>query len=282
MRKVTVYQAPTYMQLNLSKAIKAVAISVHVTFSDGNGSRARYPWEKILHGKLLSIQSSLIFNVARKGVAHSVCKHELIKMNGQDAAPAFPCQELSILPIRLSCLEDHDWFVSDIVDVDCSRFISTAWHHCGACHHALLTRQISRSSPIQKRFLAKDRLLPLAKAITMFNVNITALFAGAFPGSLLVPANTHKSAIQFYRVRLRARVVKWTARSAAVLESVYGFRICVERSSSARSSSSVRLSLHSSVDRMRIANTLGAGAPVRESRGGIKVTDPYGVIWTLA
>eukprot|EP00171_Calliarthron_tuberculosum_P023927 IDg23927t1 len=116
----------------------------------------------------------------------------------------------------------------------------------------------------------------------MFNVNITALFAGAFPGSLLVPANAHKSAIQFYKVRLRARVVKWTARSAAVLESVYGFRICVERSSSARSSSNVRLSLHPSIDRMRIANALGAGAPVQASRGVMKVTDPYGVTWALA
>lgn len=116
----------------------------------------------------------------------------------------------------------------------------------------------------------------------MFNVNLTGSFSGAFPSSISVPSGVHKSAVQFYKVRLRARISSWTARSSAVLESGYGFRITIERSSSSRASSNVRLSLPSSVDRAKLARSLGAGARVRQSRSGYVVTDPYGVTWTLA
>lgn len=115
----------------------------------------------------------------------------------------------------------------------------------------------------------------------MFNVNITDSFSGACPNSIVIATSVHRSAIHFYQVRFRAKVVQRKARSVAVLESTYGFLICVDRSSAPRAQN-VRLSLHPSADRTKLAKDLGAGAKVRSSRNGLNVTDPYGVTWTIA
>lgn len=130
--------------------------------------------------------------------------------------------------------------------------------------------------------VVNDPHIPTASSLTMFNINITASFSGAYPSSISVSVSAHKSAIQFYKVRLRAKVVSWTSRSAAILDSTYGFRIRIDRSSSSGAQSSVRLSLHPSVDRLKLAKSLSAGGRVRTSRSGLVVTDPYGVTWTIA
>lgn len=116
----------------------------------------------------------------------------------------------------------------------------------------------------------------------MFNLNVTGLFSGAYPSSIAIKPDLHKSAVQFYRVQLRARVTSMSIRSTALLVSTYGFQIRIERSSSSRASKNIRLYLHPFIDREKLASDLGAGAQVKISREGLVVTDPYGVTWILA
>eukprot|EP00171_Calliarthron_tuberculosum_P002714 IDg2714t1 len=114
----------------------------------------------------------------------------------------------------------------------------------------------------------------------MFNFDVTSMFSGAFPGTIQISSTMYTAAVDFYVYRLRAKVTARTSRYT-VLQSAYGFNIRVERVSSSRVQSSVRLSLNQSYNRSKIARGLGNGARVKTSRSGLEVVDPYHVKWTI-
>lgn len=132
-----------------------------------------------------------------------------------------------------------------------------------------LNHPCSRTQTLEKSYLHKA---------TMFNVNITA--SGAFPSTIQVSAALFSSAVSFYQSRLRAKVTKQSSKSV-VMKSAYGFLFRVDRTSATRTQSSVRLALHSSINKAKIAKSLGAGARVGQFRSGLEVTDPYHVKWTV-
>ncbi len=116
----------------------------------------------------------------------------------------------------------------------------------------------------------------------MFNVDITGFFEGAFPSSIPIPARIYTSAVDFYKTKLRARQVHPKRRGSTTLKSDYGFRLHIYSISSSRSTdAAVRLQLPPSVNRHKVAKGLAAGASVKSTTGGLRVTDPYGVTWTL-
>lgn len=116
----------------------------------------------------------------------------------------------------------------------------------------------------------------------MFNLDITGAFSGAHPATAMVLPNTFRSAVAFYKSKLRARETASSSGNYVRLESAYGFRLKVEKApSAAAAGNSVRLALAASVDKMRVARALGGGAAVRRARSGLVVTDPFGVRWTI-
>ncbi len=114
----------------------------------------------------------------------------------------------------------------------------------------------------------------------MFNVNITGTMQGA-TGTLLIPQHLYSSAVNFYKARLYARNITPSGKRYVLLDSSFGFRVKVDKSSSRSTGGSVRLTLSNSSDRKRIARSLSANGRYSE-RGSTYVTvDPYGVTWTI-
>ena len=113
----------------------------------------------------------------------------------------------------------------------------------------------------------------------MYNVNITGSFSGVFPGTVAVPSRQHSYAVAHYKRAFRASIK--SSGSRTVLESVFGFHFRVDAAkSSSRTSTTIRLSLPQTVDRVSVAKSLGTRAT--KSRAGLIVKDPYGITWTIA
>lgn len=115
--------------------------------------------------------------------------------------------------------------------------------------------------------------------LTIFNFGITTSFHGVFPDTVLVSRRNHNDAIRHYRRSLNARIVRVANRTE--LRSNHGFTFFVQVANSS-TTSSVRLSLPSGVNRANVARILAGSGGVSHRREGLVVTDPYGVVWTLA
>lgn len=117
----------------------------------------------------------------------------------------------------------------------------------------------------------------------MFNVDITGYFPTATPSSITVSSRVFDSAVDFYKARLRARIVPPKRRGLAVLESSYGFQIKIRSSSSmTSSSSSVQLKVPRKAHRMEISLALGYETSSSSGRTVKRVTDAYGVAWVIS
>lgn len=114
----------------------------------------------------------------------------------------------------------------------------------------------------------------------MFNVNITGTMHGA-TGTLLIPQHLHASAVNFYKSRLYARNITPPGKRYVLLESSFGFRVKVDKSTSRSTGGNVRLALRSSSDRKRIARSVSANGRYSERGSTYVCVDPYGVTWTI-
>ncbi len=100
-------------------------------------------------------------------------------------------------------------------------------------------------------------------------------------GTLLIPQNLHASAVNFYKSRLYARNITPSGKRYVVLESSFGFRFKVDKSTTRSSGGNVRLTLSSTSDRRRIARALSANGRYSERGSTYVSVDPYGVTWTI-
>lgn len=119
----------------------------------------------------------------------------------------------------------------------------------------------------------------MSTPLTIFNFGITTSFHGVFPDTVHVAWRHHNDAIRNYRRALNARIMRSAARTE--LRSDYGFTFYVQRANS-NTTCSVRLSLPAGVNRASVARILARSGGVSHRREGLVVTDPYGVVWTLA
>lgn len=140
-----------------------------------------------------------------------------------------------------------------------------------------MDKELQIKFPTSSLFTCPEEIVPTTK---MFNVNITGTMQGA-TGTLLVPQHLYTSAVNYYKSRLFARNITPPGKRYVLLDSSFGFRVKVDKSSSRTPGGNVRLTLTSSSDRKRIARSLSANGRYSEHRSSYVCVDPFGVTWTI-